>query len=181
MARPLSRTDELNGLANRRAMISYLSRALRSTRPLTLILLDLDGFKAVNDTHGHAAGDQVLRVIGARMGTSTSANSLVARLGGDEFTILCPGADAASITKKIRQPRAELARSIPTDWGRLTVHASIGTTIRNPGDVVPTDLLRRADAATYRAKAKSRAARPGHCVSDRAGPATFPRPEADPS
>jgi GGDEF domain-containing protein len=84
----LSRTDDLTGLGNRRALLADLGQALADGGPLSLMLLDLDGFKAVNDLHGHGVGDQVLRLVGGRLGEVLGAGPRLARLGGDEFAVV---------------------------------------------------------------------------------------------
>jgi diguanylate cyclase len=156
-ARRLARTDHLTGLGNRRALLEATEDALAAGVPAGLLLLDLDAFKAVNDTHGHVAGDHVLRVVAARLLQAAGPRCLVARLGGDEFAVLTPGdGDPRDGPGQTARVRAALAPPVPLGAGdgpgHVTVGASVGTTTTRPGDRTPTDPLRRADAAMYDAK-----------------------------
>lgn len=143
--RALARTDELTGLPNRRRFINALD-SLHSS-PATLLLLDLDGFKKVNDTLGHDAGDELLRQIGTRFSRQIPKNSLIARLGGDEFGAIIYG-DKSQGLEIAHALRACLA--YPADLGShsVTVDVSIGAVI-NDGE---PELMRRADEAMYSAK-----------------------------
>lgn len=143
--RALARTDELTGLPNRRRFINALD-ALKQT-PATLLLLDLDGFKAVNDTLGHDAGDELLRQIAIRFERQIPKNSLIARLGGDEFGAIIYGEQKTGLETAYAL-RSSLA--YPADLGAhsVTVDVSIGA-IRNDGK---PELMRRADQAMYSAK-----------------------------
>jgi diguanylate cyclase len=150
----LSRTDELTGLGNRRALLDGLRSALRGGgSSLSLVLLDLDDFKAVNDGYGHGAGDQVLRVVGGRLGEALGGGCLVARLGGDEFAVVVGEDDPARLLGLARGVRAAAGRPVRVGPVDLIVRVSVGVTVRSPGDQAPADLLRRADLALYRAKA----------------------------
>jgi diguanylate cyclase (GGDEF)-like protein len=151
-----ARTDELTGLANRRALLLEGERVLASAtarHPAALLLLDLDGFKEVNDSLGHHAGDQLLRQMGPRLQAGLRPGDLLARLGGDEFAVLIPegGLDEA-------QARAERLREIvlapfTVEGVRLHVGVSIGVaTAPVPASTV-IELLRCADVAMYAAKA----------------------------
>jgi diguanylate cyclase len=160
-ARRLARTDHLTGLGNRRALFDDTGDALASGEPVGLMLVDLDAFKAVNDTHGHVAGDQVLRAAAARLLRAAGPGCLVARLGRDEFAVLTHGHDlrvGPGQTARVRDALAHPIRLGPGDGpGHVTIGASVGSTTTRPGDRTPTDLLRRADAAMYTAKATRRA------------------------
>jgi diguanylate cyclase len=147
--RRLARTDDLTGLANRRGLLAHLSKALGSGRPFVLALADLDGFKTVNDTYGHHTGDQVLRQVADRLTARVGRDGLVARLGGDEFAVLALGNDGG---RWAGQVRAALTDPVTAGPHQIQVTAATGTTTREPGDLTPTDLLTRADAAMYRAK-----------------------------
>jgi diguanylate cyclase len=168
----LARTDDLTDLANRRALLAALSHGLAGDGQLALMLLDIDDFKAVNDNHGHIAGDQVLRAVATRLraawpaarpntGTSDhiggrrAPGAVVARLGGDEFAVLLPGgpADPGQLLSQAHRVRTGLGRPMTLGPGEVAVQVSIGVTTRTAGDRTPTDLLRRADQALYRAKA----------------------------
>jgi diguanylate cyclase (GGDEF)-like protein len=154
-----ARTDPLTGLLNRRAfleeMARYAARQDRDNAPATLMFVDLDNFKPVNDRLGHEAGDEVLRCIGILLRKTFRPTDLIARLGGDEFAIWLNGADhmtAAERAEYLRDavPR-ELAEITGPDGPRIGV--SIGIACREAGDGEPLDnLMRRADAAMYEVK-----------------------------
>lgn len=151
-----ARTDALTGLPNRAAAMERLGRRLdhRDTRgvEVTMMLIDLDGFKAVNDTHGHQAGDEVLVQVGARITAVAAPDSLVARLGGDEFVVVCgplPNVSAMAAT-------IDAAVQRPMQLGNLfvTVECSIGWATARPG-TEPMDLFRLVDRNLYRFKQAS--------------------------
>ena len=147
--------DDLTGLPNRRLFYTLAPRLLREGSATTVIVLDLNGFKPINDTCGHGTGDEVLRTVAKRLSSSASGN-LVARLGGDEFAAVLRdhsprGEDGqwwqpvlAALSKAIAQPMS-------IDGRTLTVTASIGTVTGDP-DVPIDELLQRADQAMYQAK-----------------------------
>ena len=150
-----ARTDELTGLPNRRALLDRASEVLAGAdagRPAALLLLDLDGFKEVNDSLGHAAGDELLRQIAPRLVDAVGPDGLAARLGGDEFAVLLPDAaldDALATASRIER---RLGAPFPLEGIRVHVGASIGVaTAPVPASDV-TDLLRCADVAMYAAK-----------------------------
>lgn len=157
--RTLATTDELTGIANRRHFLDLAERevvrARRHGRPIGLIVFDLDGFKAVNDTHGHLAGDAVLRAVAAAASATVRASDVVGRLGGDEFAVCLPEADTAEVAGVGERLRAAIAAcEIQVVRAVLGVRASLGGCARAPGDSLSLlDLLACADAATYRAKA----------------------------
>ncbi len=151
-ARQLSRTDELTGLGNRRAVLAEIDEGLGSDRPLALILLDLDGFKEINDSLGHAAGDAVLQTVAARLDESAGLGGPVGRLGGDEFALVLREEDPAQLARVAASLRETLLRPLQVDNLHLTIRASMGIAVREPADVRATDLLRRADVAMYEAK-----------------------------
>jgi diguanylate cyclase (GGDEF)-like protein len=149
-----ARRDPLTGLANRMVLSDRLRRALPgSGYPVTLLYLDLDGFKAVNDAHGHDAGDAVLQAVATRLSAVVRESDLVARLGGDEFALLCPGVLADDAIRLAERIVRDVAEPVSFHGTPLTVGVSIGINahVDRPG-VDPAAVLRSADAAMYAAK-----------------------------
>ena len=179
----LATTDALTGLANRRHLLAELEKELRRTsrsgRPLSVLMIDLDRFKGVNDRHGHAVGDAVLVAVAARCLARLRAIDLCGRVGGEEFVVLLPEADARGATITAERLCADLAETpIDTAGGPLRVTISIGVATHQPHGPQPDEaaadetgraqlLLQRADDALYRAKAGGR-----NCV--RAAPGDSP-------
>ncbi len=158
-------TDTLTGLKNRRAMEHVLSRKVTGPEPFALMNLDLDFFKAVNDTMGHAAGDHVLQVAARIMVEETRDQDMVARVGGDEFVLMFDGLrDKRRLGGIARRLIARLQEPVSFEDQLCTVSASIGTVIsghscgRDPGE-----LLQQADMALYASK---RAGRGRHTFFD---------------
>jgi diguanylate cyclase (GGDEF)-like protein len=151
--------DSLTGLFNRQYLDARLreevERARRGSSPLTVMMADIDDFKAINDRYGHQTGDAVLKAAGAVFRSAMRVFDVCARYGGDEFAILMPMSDwssAAPGAERIRQRLAESAAA-PGLASQLTV--SIGVAVAEPGDT-PDDLIRRADRCLYRAKAEGK-------------------------
>jgi diguanylate cyclase (GGDEF)-like protein/PAS domain S-box-containing protein len=155
--------DALTGLPNRRFLLRHLKEALaRPSDPdgvLSVLFLDLDGFKLVNDTMGHAAGDEVLRVVASRLTEALRRDDVIARLGGDEFVVVCRNVtDRDEAMKVAGRLIASAGRPIPIGDEHARVVPSIGIVVLGgPADPVdpdlsPMDVLRRADAAMYEAK-----------------------------
>ena len=151
-------TDPLTSVANRATLVTKLRNRLAHLRrpadSVTLLLVDLDGFKAVNDRYGHLAGDRVLVEVAQRLEASTRSADLVARFGGDEFAILlADGAPLRTADEVALRVRDAVARPIEIGGRMVSVGASVGwaTAIGEPFD--PQTLLARADAELYRAKA----------------------------
>ncbi len=147
-------TDTLTGLRNRRGFEAALAGAIGGGLAFGLLHLDLDFFKAVNDTYGHAAGDHVLRTVGAVLAAETRAGDTVARVGGDEFVVLLRGvADPARVEQIARRIIARVQEPIPYEGGACRVAASIGATLSgfypDPGG---EEMLQDADRALYAAK-----------------------------
>jgi diguanylate cyclase (GGDEF)-like protein len=132
-----------------------LARAGREANMVAVVLIDVDSLKDVNDTYGHAAGDEVLRVLARRMSRIVRDADTVARVGGDEFVVLLDGlTDAeAAITLSNRLREAVCQTALDIDGMELSVGASFGVALGERGDE-PAELLRRADTAMYRAKAR---------------------------
>ena len=147
--RELARTDELTGLANRRKFLAELDLLLRKEG--TLLILDLDGFKEVNDKYGHDVGDQLLRLIAHRFTRTLSGDSLLARLGGDEFGVVIYG-DAKVGREAALALRASLSYPFNLSIGEISVGVSIGSAANSAEMSSKEDLLRSADAAMYTAK-----------------------------
>jgi diguanylate cyclase (GGDEF)-like protein/PAS domain S-box-containing protein len=149
-------SDPLTGLMNRSALLDHLEEAERwsaaTGSSLTVLYVDLDRFKPVNDRHGHVVGDAVLRVVAERLRHSLRADDVVARLGGDEFVIVSRAAnDAADGTALARRLRQVITAPVHVEGLTLSVGASIGIHTAAPGER-PGEVLERADAAMYRAK-----------------------------
>lgn len=160
--------DALTGLANRKLLLEHLQRALarrqrQPTARFAVLLLDLDRFKPVNDTHGHLAGDRLLREVSARLEKCLRAVDTAARLGGDEFAVLVDQLDetgraAERIAARIHEAlAAPIAVSDGTPPIEVSVSASIGIAHASDRHLRAADLLRDADAALYRAKDLGRA------------------------
>jgi diguanylate cyclase (GGDEF)-like protein len=153
----LAHTDSLTGLANRHTLRAALASALKKGRKLALLSLDLDHFKAVNDTLGHTAGDEVLKAVSARLRGCMRPGDLVARLGGDEFAVLMSHAaqpeDAAALAQRLIE---SLSMPIEVAQRRLRVGASVGGAWCEGGGTSVDELLVRADMALYAAKDEGR-------------------------
>lgn len=145
--------DPLTGLPNRRALEENLAERLAGDEPVGLILLDLSGFKQINETLGHAAGDALLQLVASRLGRSAPDGSVMARLGGDEFAVLLPDADAVTAGSVVSVLRNDLSTPFAVDDLSLTVGASFGMAFSDPETAV-IDVLRRADVALSAAKAR---------------------------
>jgi diguanylate cyclase (GGDEF)-like protein/PAS domain S-box-containing protein len=157
----LARRDSLTGLHNRRSFMESLPQAMSRMRRqegwMALLFVDLDRFKAVNDTHGHEAGDDVLKAVAERLTKCVRMTDTVSRLGGDEFTVilenLAAPEEAAVVAEKII---AAVAQPIETRAGPCTVGASVGIATSHGGAGKAEELVKRADAAAYAAKAAGR-------------------------
>lgn len=148
-----SMTDTLTQLANRirldESLEAQLSSTIRGGIPFSVILLDIDHFKRVNDTHGHLAGDSVLVAIAQALRTHIRATDRVGRWGGEEFLVICPDTDAAQATQLAERLRQAIERQAIPEVGHCT--ASLGVAAYRPGDDA-SGLIARADRALYQAK-----------------------------
>ncbi|HUF31806.1 MAG TPA: EAL domain-containing protein [Acidimicrobiales bacterium] len=145
--------DFLTGLASRSAFLRQLERALADdANAVTVLFLDLDGFKVVNDSLGHAVGDSFLIAVSERLRRIVGASEHVARLGGDEFTILVAGDDPTQASGLAQRIVTALREPIELDGRRIVLTASIGVATTTPGVTEPAVALRHADLAMYRAK-----------------------------
>lgn len=148
--------DQLTGLGNRRLLFDELIDAIaiseRGGPPLSLLFVDLDGFKAVNDLRGHSTGDEVLKQVARRISSLVREGDLAARFGGDEFVIICRYDDGSDGAERVAERLLEGLRE-PFNVGsdRFHLGASIGIADWHPGDS-PDDLVRAADRAVYQVK-----------------------------
>jgi diguanylate cyclase (GGDEF)-like protein len=150
----MATTDPLTGVANRSGFDARLGQLLAAydDKPLTLIFVDLDGFKGVNDRHGHAAGDTVLKVVAARLQGEVRPTDVVGRLGGDEFGIICPGLPAETAPLIVERLVNAVRERITVGQTRIVVGATAGSATTPPAPSDPAGLLAAADAAMYREK-----------------------------
>ncbi len=154
--------DMLTGLHNRRFFNTnfpvLLEQAGRRGKPLSLMILDIDHFKRVNDTHGHDAGDQILRTFSARLRSVVRASDLICRLGGEEFAVLMPDTDlevAGRVAERVRRIMEHDLFCHAPDRPMIPVTVSIGLAERT-GENDAESLMRRADGALYRSKGAGR-------------------------
>jgi diguanylate cyclase (GGDEF)-like protein len=154
----LSATDGLTGLLNARAFYERLhqeiARARRSGQPFSLLIIDLDGLKSINDRHGHETGDRALRAVAQAMRDTLRATDVGARVGGDEFTLLAPNTAAGAavtLAERIRTRTVE----IHSELARLAATVSLGVVTFDPLQETAADaaaLMKAADEALYEAK-----------------------------
>lgn len=157
--RALSYEDPLTGLKNRRycdeRLAAEVDRARRHGAPVSVVVVDVDDFKAINDTHGHLVGDEVLRWVAAFLASSVREHDVVCRTGGDEFVVILPGVDADGAAHLVARVRRLLARAgVGPARRRLRLSLGAATSL---GDVDAADtLLGSADLAMYADKARGR-------------------------
>ncbi|MFI1992299.1 diguanylate cyclase domain-containing protein [Actinoplanes sp. NPDC020271] len=141
--------DHLTGLPTRAKFLRAADAAIEAGGPVALLNIDLDGFKRVNDEHGHAAGDELLVAVAGRIAAAAGRDGVAARFGGDEFALLLTGSTGVDQARRLC---AELGEPVALTAATVRVGASIGVAFAEPGITV-ADLLRRADQAMYAAKA----------------------------
>jgi diguanylate cyclase (GGDEF)-like protein len=154
-----AQTDGLTGLLNRQAFLeradTLLAHAKRYDEPLTVLMLDIDHFKRINDQHGHAAGDAALETVAQGLRACTRAGDLVCRYGGEEFCVLLSRAQAADATRFDERLREWLVKQAQESGAELLDY-SAGIAVLQPDDHTMDDLLLRADTRLYQAKAAGR-------------------------
>jgi diguanylate cyclase (GGDEF)-like protein len=148
----LSHTDDLTKLPNRRAILSRIDTDLQHGRPLALMIMDLDGFKDINDGLGHELGDVILAETGRRMREALPQDVMVARLGGDEFALAVPETDELTLLEVANKVVRAVREPTVADDIELVVGASLGIAVGESSDRESSGLLRRADIAMYQAK-----------------------------
>jgi diguanylate cyclase (GGDEF)-like protein/PAS domain S-box-containing protein len=156
----LALTDSLTGLSNRRAALDRLDQALarahRHAQPVAVLYIDVDHFKSINDTHGHAAGDMVLVDLARRLRTLFRTEDTLARMGGDEFLVICEDlADVDAAHLLTERTRAELAQPYLIGEELLVVTASIGLALSDESATTQS-LIALADTQMYAAKSSER-------------------------
>lgn len=149
----LSQTDDLTQLPNRRAVRGWLSEGLTGQTPTALMLLDIDGFKEINDALGHTVGDTVLKMVAIRMREAVDSGGRIARMGGDEFALVLPTTDQIELVETARGVLVELAKPIVIEGIEISPSGSIGVAVATASDTSDGEVLRRADVAMYQAKA----------------------------
>ncbi len=156
-------TDSLTGLHNRRYLTAHLDSLLQqmngSAKSLVVSMVDVDHFKAINDTHGHTVGDEVLRELARRLTWNHRASDLSARFGDEEFVVVMPDTDLAKasvLAERIRAGVADRPFETSASGGEIRVTVSVGLAAAEPGDHSSDDVLKRADEALYAAKCSGR-------------------------
>lgn len=145
------RTDKLTQVGNRRFADERLAQERDAARPCSLILIDIDFFKRVNDEHGHDAGDAVLQTVARVLASSVRASDDVCRFGGEEFLVICPNTREHEAVELADRLRAIIGSTVIEQLGRaVTISAGVAETTRDSG--VTSLTLKRADTALYAAK-----------------------------
>lgn len=154
----MARTDSLTGVANRQALVEHarseFSRARRYARSLSVIMIDIDHFKSINDQYGHAAGDQVLRLLGQQFQSRLRDSDFLGRVGGEEFALLLPDTpqDKAIYVAERMREQLNITTIVLDNDITLNITASFGVAAMNDDDVDFNAILHRADVAMYNAK-----------------------------
>jgi two-component system cell cycle response regulator len=155
----LAVTDALTGLSNRRYLDNHIStlfnRSMARGRPLSVLIADIDRFKSINDTHGHDAGDDILREFANRIRSTVRGADLACRYGGEEFVVVMPDTSpeiAASVAERLRSVIETVPFTVKNSGQELQVTASFGIASRTPQVITPSHLMKQADVALYEAK-----------------------------
>lgn len=158
--RRLATSDELTGIYNRRGFEESAERAIRNAQrqrqPLSVVVSDIDNFKAVNDRYGHSTGDLALRHFASRIERMVRRGDLVGRIGGEEFALLLVNTRAQDALEVVERIRRDIAAMPVEGRNQIVMTASFGVTGLRPGDISLTALLARADRALYRSKLEGR-------------------------
>ncbi len=151
-------TQVLNARAYYSACEQQIAQSQRSGQPFSVLFVDLDHFKAINDTHGHAAGDEVLRVVARTLGEQLRRSDLLGRIGGEEFSVFLPDTAVSGALQVAENLRLAVQQCQPDIGGgtRLSITASIGVASRSPGTQTMQSIQQRADEAMYEAKKAGR-------------------------
>ena len=157
--RSLAMTDELTGVPNRRAVLGKLAEVLsqRGASACSLLIIDIDHFKSINDQHGHPEGDAALKLVAAMVRDTVGASGVVGRLGGEEFAAVLPGTDNTTACDIAERIRCRVMSIDSLSWlGERRITVSIGVTTSTPSSNTVADLLHHADGALYEAKRSGR-------------------------
>lgn len=159
--RRIAFTDPLSGLPNRRALLSRLEILANEPRKapgdLAMVFIDLDGFKVINDIHGHQLGDELIRKVGETLGRLQPSQSMLVRMGGDEFALLVEGNSSGEVACDFaKSALASLAQPVQIAGHQFQIGGSIGVAVDGDAQTDPFELLRRADTAMYAVKAKGK-------------------------
>ena len=153
----LAHLDPLTGLANRTLLTSNLETALKNEPAVCIMMVDLDGFKDVNDSLGHSSGDNILVHVAKKIKATVRSGDVVARMGGDEFALLFPGLSDKKVAGKIaEQIIHEISQAMIIDDHQVNISASIGAVLYPEYGLTVQDLLTSADLALYQAKSEGR-------------------------
>lgn len=159
-AKYLARYDQVAGLYNRAGLLGELDKHLKAGRinpdHMAIVFVDIDHFKAINDTYGHKAGDAFLSHVGACIGAMTSGNDLAGRLGGDEFMLVIERERCEDVLDFVRSLQGRITAPVNCDGATITGHTSIGVDYQHGVEISLQDRMRQADFALYRAKHEGR-------------------------